>query len=183
MQAFWVCRIIFFSMLVMSMGRLGSLETLVYFSMWMSLLGIFLFIFGTAVLRHITFPFAVLLFAIPLPAFLNNMVSFNLKLWSSALAEQVLKLLSVPVFREGNIIDLGVTQLQVVDACSWLRYLFPTMLMARQSRQCATKLPVPKNFLRHGREAFRLHTRPKYALLSCGILAGRRVLRTHGYEE
>ncbi|EFI35283.1 eight transmembrane protein EpsH [Desulfonatronospira thiodismutans ASO3-1] len=126
----WGFLIIICSMLVMSMGRLGSLETLIYFSMWMSLLGIFLFIFGTAVLRHITFPFAVLLFAIPLPAFLNNMVSFKLKLWSSALAEQILKLLSVPVFREGNIIDLGVTQLQVVDACSGLRYLFPTMLMA-----------------------------------------------------
>ena len=126
----WGFLIIICSMLVMSMGRLGSLETLVYFSMWMSLLGVFLFIFGTAVLRHIAFPFAVLLFAIPLPAFINNMVSFKLKLWSSALAEQVLKLLSVPVFREGNIIDLGVTQLQVVDACSGLRYLFPTMLMA-----------------------------------------------------
>ncbi|EFI34069.1 hypothetical protein Dthio_PD1408 [Desulfonatronospira thiodismutans ASO3-1] len=33
------------------------------------------------------------------------------------------------------------------------------------------------------REAYRLHTRLKYALLSYGILAGRQVLRTHGFEE
>jgi len=126
----WGLLIIICSMLVMIMGRLGSLETLVYISMWMSMLGIFLFLFGKDILRYVAFPFAVLLFAIPLPAFINNMLSFKLKLWSSALAEQILKLMSVPVFREGNIIDLGVTQLQVVDACSGLRYLFPTMLMA-----------------------------------------------------
>lgn len=33
----------------------------------------------------------------------------------------------IPVFLEGNIIDLGVYQLQVVEACSGLRYLFPLM--------------------------------------------------------
>jgi len=33
-------------------------------------------------------------------------------------------------FREGNIIDLGFTQLQVVDACSGLRYLYPLIIMA-----------------------------------------------------
>ena len=32
-------------------------------------------------------------------------------------------------YREGNVIDLGFTQLQVVDACSGLRYLFPLIIM------------------------------------------------------
>jgi exosortase D (VPLPA-CTERM-specific) len=34
---------------------------------------------------------------------------------------------NIPVFLEGNVIDLGVYQLQVVEACSGLRYLFPLM--------------------------------------------------------
>jgi exosortase D (VPLPA-CTERM-specific) len=33
----------------------------------------------------------------------------------------------VPVFLEGNIIDLGVYKLQVAEACSGLRYLFPIL--------------------------------------------------------
>jgi exosortase len=33
----------------------------------------------------------------------------------------------VPVFLEGNIIDLGVLRLHVAEACSGLRYLFPIM--------------------------------------------------------
>ena len=36
-------------------------------------------------------------------------------------------LASVPVYLEGNIIDLGVFKLQVAEACSGLRYLFPIL--------------------------------------------------------
>ncbi len=118
------------AMAVFIMGRLGSLETFVYISMWMSLAGMALLLLGHRSIRTLMFPFLILVFAIPLPPFLNNMLSFRLKLWSSALAEKTLQALSIPVYREGNVIDLGITQLQVVDACSGLRYLFPTMLMA-----------------------------------------------------
>ena len=34
---------------------------------------------------------------------------------------------SVPVYLEGNIIDLGVYKLHVAEACSGLRYLFPIL--------------------------------------------------------
>jgi exosortase D (VPLPA-CTERM-specific) len=35
--------------------------------------------------------------------------------------------LSVPVYLDGNIIDLGVTRLHVAEACSGLRYMFPIL--------------------------------------------------------
>lgn len=38
--------------------------------------------------------------------------------------------MGVTAFREGNVIDLGPIQLQVVDACSGLRYLFPLTSLA-----------------------------------------------------
>jgi exosortase len=42
----------------------------------------------------------------------------------------MLRVSGVSVFQDGNIIDLGITQLQVVDACSGLRYLIPLLLLA-----------------------------------------------------
>jgi exosortase D (VPLPA-CTERM-specific) len=36
----------------------------------------------------------------------------------------------VTAFREGNVIDLGPVQLQVVEACSGIRYLFPLFSLA-----------------------------------------------------
>ena len=66
----------------------------------------------------------------PLPNFITKITSLKLRLISSVLSEKMLQLAGVPVFREGNIIDLGSIQLQVVDACSGLRYLWPSILMA-----------------------------------------------------
>ncbi len=111
-------------------GRLGSLETLVYLSMWLSLSAILVVLLGTGSLRALRFPLAVLFFAIPLPPFLTHLLTFKLRLLSSALAVDALQLLGISAYREGNIIDLGFTRLQVVDACSGLRYLLPTVLVA-----------------------------------------------------
>lgn len=111
------------------MGKLGSLETLVNISMWALVCSVCLLIFGGKSLKTLAFPFFLLLFSVPPPPFIVQLVSFKLKLYSSAFAVDMLHFLAVPVYRTGNIIDLGVTQLQVVDACSGLRYFFPTILV------------------------------------------------------
>jgi len=41
----------------------------------------------------------------------------------------MMQLWGMSAYREGNIIDLGFTQLQVVDACSGLRYFFPLVVL------------------------------------------------------
>jgi exosortase D (VPLPA-CTERM-specific) len=46
---------------------------------------------------------------------------------SSELGVWFIRQAGVPVFLEGNIIDLGVLQLQVAEACSGLQYLFPIL--------------------------------------------------------
>ena len=46
---------------------------------------------------------------------------------ASELGVWFVRLAGVPVFLEGNIIDLGVFKLQVAEACSGLRYLFPIL--------------------------------------------------------
>jgi exosortase D (VPLPA-CTERM-specific) len=64
---------------------------------------------------------------LPLPDTLYYKMTNSLQLISSELGVWFLRLFSVPVFLQGNIIDLGVLQLHVADACSGLRYLFPIL--------------------------------------------------------
>jgi exosortase D (VPLPA-CTERM-specific) len=68
-----------------------------------------------------------LVFMLPLPQFLYWKVNTTLQLISSQIGVKILGLAGVPVFLEGNVIDLGVYMLQVAEACSGLRYLFPIM--------------------------------------------------------
>ena len=62
---------------------------------------------------------------VPLPNFIENKLTAGLQLISSEIGVAVIRAAGLTVFLEGNVIDLGVYQLQVAEACSGLRYLFP----------------------------------------------------------
>ena len=72
-------------------------------------------------------PVLHLIFMLPLPQFLYWQLTIQLQLISSELGVWFIRLADVPVYLEGNIIDLGVYKLQVAEACSGLRYLFPIL--------------------------------------------------------
>lgn len=117
------------SVLLMIAGELGSVETLLYLGIWGCLVGM-LFIFYSLRLRYLMTPLLILLFIVPMPPFVNRMLTFNLKLAASNLSVAMLRLAGVSVLQDGNIIDMGITQLQVVDACSGLRYFVSLILMS-----------------------------------------------------
>jgi exosortase len=60
---------------------------------------------------------------VPVEGYVLRRVTLPLQLISSHLATWFLQSVGVPVVRQGNVIDLGVRQLQVVAACSGLRYI------------------------------------------------------------
>lgn len=84
---------------------------------------------GWAGTRIIAMPLAILLFMIPLPQFLLRELSQQLQLVSSEIGVWLIRQFGISVFLEGNVIDLGSYKLQVVEACSGLRYLFPLMVL------------------------------------------------------
>jgi exosortase D (VPLPA-CTERM-specific) len=71
-----------------------------------------------------------LFFALPQAGVLQVALTSALQLVSSIGAVAVIRMFDIPVLREGNIIDLGQIQLQVAEACSGLRYLFPLATFA-----------------------------------------------------
>jgi exosortase len=78
---------------------------------------------GTAWLKKLAFPLFLLCFMVPLPSIIYNSITFPLQLRASQLADGALTLLSVPVLREGNILELPSGKLSVVEACSGIRSL------------------------------------------------------------
>lgn len=109
------------------MGKLSTLYTIMEYSFVLVLAGLVLAIMGWQAFKIILAPMTMLLLMVPLPNFILNNLSAELQLISSTLGVWFIKLFDISVALEGNVIDLGTLKLQVVEACSGLRYLFPLM--------------------------------------------------------
>lgn len=111
------------------MGELAADLYVPRVSFIMTLGGIVLLLGGWIILRLLIFPLLLLILMIPLPELVTNKLTMPLQLISSQLATLFLQFLGIPVFRQGNIIDLGVRQMQIVDACSGLRYILALLAL------------------------------------------------------
>jgi len=99
-------------------------------SLLVLLWGLALFLQGGKIAGILFLPIAFLFFAVPLPYVLYNSIAFPLKLIASQIAAWMLMALGLPVYREGNIIHLAQTTLEVVDACSGIRSLMTLVTLA-----------------------------------------------------
>ncbi|WP_306114128.1 MULTISPECIES: VPLPA-CTERM-specific exosortase XrtD [unclassified Roseovarius] len=108
-------------------GNMIEIPDIVAYALILWVGAILLISFGWNTGKHFWPPVVHLVYMLPLPGALYYGVSTYLQGISSELGVYFLQLLRVPVFLEGNIIDLGVYKLQVAEACSGLRYLFPIL--------------------------------------------------------
>jgi exosortase D (VPLPA-CTERM-specific) len=114
----------------MALHLLGELSAIFVFSQVafvLALIGVVLALGGYPLLRVTFIAIVFLVFAIPLPYFLESTLTLKLQLISSELGVAVIKLFGIPVYLEGNVIDLGFYKIAVVEACSGLRYLYPLL--------------------------------------------------------
>lgn len=85
--------------------------------------GLVLCYFGTSIFRKMLLPLSLLMFMIPLPQILYNSLTFPLKTLATKVAVSFMKMIGMIVVREGNIIMLPNSSLEVVEACSGIRSL------------------------------------------------------------
>lgn len=111
-------------------GELGSAETLIYIGLWCLVVAAMVVLYGVQRLRRLWFELLILAFMVPMPPFIIRTFTANLKLLATSFAVNLLRLFDISVLQDGNIIDIGVQQLQVIDACSGLRYVVPMFLFA-----------------------------------------------------
>ncbi len=110
-------------------GILGSELFLTRVSILGTLAGSVLFLYGWECLRILLFPIAFLLLMIPIPSILFNQIAFPLQLLASRFGELALMVCQVPVLREGNVINLANTSLEVAEACSGIRSLISLLTL------------------------------------------------------
>lgn len=105
-----------------------------YFTMRSSLIvllvGMVLYWFGREVLKGMVLPLGYLLFMVPIPYIIYDAVAFPLKLFITKVSVGFMKMIGVAVVREGNIIMLPTTTLEVADACSGTRSLMSLLALA-----------------------------------------------------
>ena len=85
--------------------------------------GVVLFLLGWNHLRILAFPIAFLFLMIPIPAIIFNQIAFPLQMFASRVGEWSISAAGIPVLREGNVLILAHTTLEVAEACSGIRSL------------------------------------------------------------
>ena len=110
-------------------GLLGAELFISRVSLIVVLAGGVLFVAGWRWLAALAFPVGFLILMIPIPAIIFNQIAFPLQLLASRVGEAVLYAMSVPVLREGNIMILANTTLEVAEACSGIRSLISLLTL------------------------------------------------------
>jgi exosortase len=111
-------------------GTLGADVFITRLSFVVVLTGALAFLAGAGATRTMAPPLLFLLMAMPLPALIVNAVTLPLQLVASRLAEGLLAVAAVPVFRDGNLLVLPTATLEVEQACSGLRSLVSLSALA-----------------------------------------------------
>ncbi|MEM9580712.1 MAG: VPLPA-CTERM-specific exosortase XrtD [Pseudomonadota bacterium] len=119
--------VVIVAMIFGGLGKLAHIPDIVAYATILWIGGILLISFGWKVGLAFWPPVLHLVYMLPLPDTFYYKMSTYLQFISSELGVWFLQMMRVPVFLEGNIIDLGVYKLHVADACSGLRYLFPIL--------------------------------------------------------
>jgi exosortase A len=110
-------------------GLLGAELFLPRLSIIVVAAGAVLFLFGWRIFGALAFPLMFLLLMIPIPAIIFNQIAFPLQLLASRVGEVALSAFSIPVLREGNVIVLAHTSLEVAEACSGIRSLISLLTL------------------------------------------------------
>ena len=109
------------SMLIYMFALLTQVHTVISLSMLMTVVGVIIYLGGVNTVKDMLTPLILLVMLIPLPDQLYIQITFPLQLKVSQITEIIIKLVGVPIFREGNIMHIPEKSFEVVEACSGLR--------------------------------------------------------------
>lgn len=127
---YWGVALLALAVLMLLLAHYGKMVSLYGFSLLTMTFGLFLAMAGWEAAKRNWSALLLLVFMVPVPTALFNGMSNSLQLVSSRFGAWMIEAFGITVHLEGNIIDIGTMQMQVVEACSGLRYLLPLIALA-----------------------------------------------------
>jgi exosortase len=135
-SAFWGATGVALSLLALWAGVAGAELFVQRISLVLMIASVVIYFSGFRLLRLVAVPLSLLILSIPIPQIVFNRIAFPLQLFASRCAVGAMSFFSIPVLRQGNIIELmplGSSEpkrLAVVEACSGIRSLMTLVTLA-----------------------------------------------------
>jgi exosortase len=135
-RVLWGAAAVVAALLMLWVGTAGAELFTQRTSLVLLLAGVVVYFWGWKLLRAVFVPLLLLALAIPVPTIVFNKVAFPLQLFASRCAVWAMRMLDIPVLREGNVIELyplgspTTKKLEVVEACSGIRSLMTLVTLA-----------------------------------------------------
>lgn len=126
----WGAVLLVISLILYIISFAGDIAFFSRLLMIFALIALLLFNFGKSLVRVMIFPLLFLFFMIPVPISLIERVSIPLQLFASTVSAQLIKLFSIPVYQEGNMLYFVQTQLEVAQACSGIRSIMALTMLS-----------------------------------------------------
>ena len=133
---FWGGTAILLALFALWAGAAGAELYTQRLSLILMLAGIVVYVWGFRQLRITLVPLVLLALAIPVPVIILNQIAFPLQIFASKCAVWSMRLFSISVLRQGNVIELlprgslETSKLEVVEACSGIRSLMTLITLS-----------------------------------------------------
>ena len=131
--------------LLYMLGHTQQLETFEVASQILVLAGCLLVLKGPGALRLMAFPLFFMIFMVPLPSVLVQIITVPLKTAVSYVAEAILHQVGYPIARTGVILSVGPYQLLVADACAGLNSMFTLEALGLLYMNLMNYTSIPRN--------------------------------------
>ena len=107
-----------------------QIPTLIFLATIAFVVSMLVFYGGFRVLVPLALPVLLLVMTIPIPNQVLSSLTATLQLRISEISEVIIRLFAIPLFREGNVLNVQGMSFQVVEACSGVRSLISMTTMS-----------------------------------------------------
>jgi len=117
------------SLLCYIVAKKGEMQTIASSSMIFFIWGSTIYLFGYRVFRMCLFSLLILFFMVPVPTQIIAALTIPLQVIVTKASVGLASIIGIPIYREGNVINLSGGTFEVVQACSGLRSIMALLTL------------------------------------------------------